>query len=93
MSTLPVRTQPGKEIAVKIKINAGIARSLAQELRLNKSKLDSSWDGVSKGYFMSELGPLISRLESYASWLEDQAREIEAIEVVEIPGQNGEGSW
>lgn len=70
-----------KIIASKFRQEANNIRSLANQLRNVQRTLNSTWEGKSKNNFMAEFNSEPSNLESYARWLDDQARNIESMTV------------
>lgn len=68
-------------IANEFRAAAGKIQNQAAALRKIKGNLDSSWEGKSKISFINEYTPVISSLDSYASWLNQQAGRIERMTV------------
>jgi uncharacterized protein YukE len=74
---------PGEahSIAAGFRSQAARVRDLAQQLRNVGGTLDTTWEGNAKNTFISSFSSQPGNLESYASWLEDQARQIEGMTV------------
>jgi WXG100 family type VII secretion target len=81
------------QIAAKFRRQASHVRGLARQLREVQSTLDSTWEGNSKNRFSSRYNPEISKMDSFAEWLEERAGHIEGITVtiweeVYVPDDN-----
>jgi uncharacterized protein YukE len=74
---------PGEahSIAAGFRAQAGRARDLARQLRDVGGTLNTWWEGNAKNVFFSTFSSEPGNLESYASWLEDKARNIEGMTV------------
>lgn len=69
------------KIAADFRRAARESRQLASQLRSVGGTLNSTWEGNSKNQFMGEFNPEPGNLDSYASYLEQCARNIEHIKV------------
>jgi uncharacterized protein YukE len=69
-------------IAAEFRKSATEVRMQASRLRGVQGTLDSTWQGNSKNNFMSNFCSEPGNAESYASWLESKASEIENMTVV-----------
>ncbi len=74
---------PGEahSIAAGFRSQAGRARDLARQLRDVGGTLNTWWEGNAKNNFFSTFSSQPGNLDSYASWLETQARTIESMTV------------
>ena len=70
-------------IAGQVRSQARAIRGQANTLGRAKNTLDGSWEGNSKNKFMQKFNPVPSKLNSYASWLEDAAKKIESTQAME----------
>jgi uncharacterized protein YukE len=79
----PVSNVPPEafEIAASFRTAADKIRQLSAELRSTGAALDSIWEGNAKNRFMDAYQSQPGDLESYAAWLDNAARQIEAIRV------------
>ena len=68
-------------IAAGFRSQAARVRDQAQQLRNVGGTLDTTWQGNAKNAFFSSFSSEPGNLESYASWLEDRARQIEGMTV------------
>lgn len=68
-------------IAAQFQAQAKHVRDLANQLRKVKTTLDATWEGNSKNRFSSGYEPEISKMDSFADWLEEMANQIERIKV------------
>jgi uncharacterized protein YukE len=73
--------QEAHSIAAGFRLQAGRMRDLARQLRDVGGNLNTWWEGNSKNNFFSSFSSEPGNLESYASWLDDQARYIEGMTV------------
>ena len=74
---------PGEahSIAAGFRSQAARVRDQARQLRNVGGTLDTTWEGNAKNAFFSSFSSEPGNLESYASWLEDRARQIEGMTV------------
>ena len=70
-----------RQIAAAFRAAAAQVRAQASSLKGVGYTLNSSWEGNSKNNFMGDFSPEPGNVESYASWLEDRARDIEHMKV------------
>ncbi|RME57022.1 WXG100 family type VII secretion target [Candidatus Parcubacteria bacterium] len=89
---VPKRITPPEAhaIAAQFRGQANHMRSLAAQLRQIKAQLDATWEGNSKNRFSGEFEPEISKMDTFADWLEAKASQIESIvvtiwEEVQVP--------
>lgn len=68
-------------IAAGFRSQAGRMRDLARQLRDTGGTLNTWWEGNAKNVFFSSFNSEPGNLESYASWLDDRARNIEDMKV------------
>ncbi len=68
-------------IAAEFRKSANEVRMQAGRLRGVQGTLDSTWQGNSKNVFMGNFSSEPGNVESYASWLESKASEIENMTV------------
>jgi WXG100 family type VII secretion target len=79
----PISISPPEavEIAASFRTAAEKIRQLSAELRSMGAAIDSMWEGNAKNRFMDAYQSQPGDLESYAAWLDNAARQIEAIRV------------
>jgi len=70
-------------IAGEFRTAARKIRSEATDLRAIKNSLEGSWDGLSRIKFFLDYLPMLTKLTSYASWLDTQANKIQRMKVTE----------
>jgi len=68
-------------IAAGFRAEAARVRGLSQQLSGIGGTLDSSWEGNAKNRFFGIFRPEPGNTESYAAWLDAQARNIERMTV------------